>query len=267
MLSTTRYPLRNSAPAKVFGKGPAFTSLRLDSVETLSHDTKRFRFKLPSETTVSGLNLTSAVLTFSRPAGQFFPVVRPYTPISDLSVRGFIDLAVKRYPKGKASNHIHSLSPGDTLFFLGSIRAYSWKPNEFKNITLIAGGAGITPMYQLIRGIFRNPEENTNVTLVFGINNDRDALFKDEFAEMEKKFPGRFKVIYTVSNPDEGSPFPKGYVTKELLSKVMAGSKERSEKVFVCGPPAMEASLTGSRRGPGGILSELGFRKDQVFKF
>jgi hypothetical protein len=52
--SYSRYSSQ-SAPAKVFGKGPAFTSLRLDSVETLSHDTKRFRFALPSETTVSGL--------------------------------------------------------------------------------------------------------------------------------------------------------------------------------------------------------------------
>lgn len=121
-------------------------------------------------------------------------------------------------------------------------------------------------MYQLIRGIFQNPEDTTAVTLVFGINNDRDALFKSEFSDLEKKFPGRFKVVYRVSNPDEGSAFPKGYVTKELLSKVMESQKEKSEKVFVCGPPAMEISLTGSR-GKGGILSELGYGKEQVFKF
>ncbi|KAF8851665.1 putative NADH-cytochrome B5 reductase [Acephala macrosclerotiorum] len=263
--SYSRYTTQ-SAPAKVFGRGPAFTSLRLDSVEDLSHDTKRFRFALPSESTVSGLDLTSAVLTLSRPNGQFFPVVRPYTPISDLTKPGFLDLAVKKYPKGKQSTHIHSLFPGDTLSFLGSVKGYSWKPNEFKRIIMIAGGAGITPMYQLINGIFSNPSDQTKVTLVFGINNDRDALFKGEFRELEKKFPGRFEVVYTVSNPDAGSPYPKGYVTKELLSKIMESEKEKSEKVFVCGPPAMESSLTGSRRG-GGVLEELGFAKSQIYKF
>ncbi len=121
-------------------------------------------------------------------------------------------------------------------------------------------------MYQLIRGIFQNPEEKTKVTLVFGINNDRDALFKDEFAKLEQKFPSRFKVVYTVSNPSEGSPYPRGYVTKELLSRVMSISQEKSEKVFVCGPPAMEASLLGSRRG-GGVLGELGYTKSQIYKF
>jgi cytochrome-b5 reductase len=121
-------------------------------------------------------------------------------------------------------------------------------------------------MYQLIRGIFQNPNDKTAVTLVFGINNDRDAIFNKEFSELEKKFPGRFKVVYTVSNPDAGSPYPKGYVTKELLSKVLS-AQEKPEKVFVCGPPAMETSLTGEKKGAGGILGELGFGKEQVFKF
>lgn len=121
-------------------------------------------------------------------------------------------------------------------------------------------------MYQLIRGIFQNPEENTKVTLVFGINSDRDALFKKEFAKYEEKFPGRFRIVYTVSDPSEGSPYPKGYVTKELLKKEMGGFQEESKKVFVCGPPAMEASLVGSR-GAIGVLAELGYTKDQIHKF
>ena len=35
-------------------------------------------------------------------------------------------------------------------------------------IGLIAGGTGITPMYQLIKAIFKNPNDKTKVTLVFG---------------------------------------------------------------------------------------------------
>jgi NAD(P)H-flavin reductase len=33
---------------------------------------------------------------------------------------------------------------------------------------MVAGGTGITPMYQLIRAIFNNPNEKTKVTLVYG---------------------------------------------------------------------------------------------------
>jgi cytochrome-b5 reductase len=45
-------------PRKVFGKGPAFVSLPLESSETINHNTKRLRFKLPNENDISGLSVT-----------------------------------------------------------------------------------------------------------------------------------------------------------------------------------------------------------------
>jgi cytochrome-b5 reductase len=126
-------------------------------------------------------------------------------------------------------------------------------------------------MYQLIQGILKNPDEKTKITLVFGVNNDEEILFRDEFMQYEKKFPDRFKAIYTISNPADGSPYPKGYVTKELLQKVMTDCDARDSKVFVCGPPAMEASLLGRKGGFGGretgILEQIRYTKDRVYKF
>ncbi|KFZ13908.1 hypothetical protein V502_06356 [Pseudogymnoascus sp. VKM F-4520 (FW-2644)] len=264
---STRAPERSP---KTFGRGPGFTSLQVHSVEQLSPDTKRLRFALPRQNAISGLTTTSALLTLCRPESHLFPVIRPYTP-SDLDEPGFVDLVVKKYPHGKASSHIHSLKPGQSLSFIGSITGYSWKQNEFPHITLIAGGAGITPMYQLIRGIFKNPEEKTKVTLLWGINSDADALFREDFAQYEKQFPDRFKVVYTASHPVEGSPLPKGYISKELIANAMDEMNEKSGKVFLCEPPAMEKALLGipGRFGKisGGILSELGYSKDQIFKF
>lgn len=173
--------------------------------------------------------------------------------------------------------------PGDSLFVLATIGAYPWKQNEYSNVTMIAGGAcviqsflfstvsdnshsGITPMYQLIKGIFQNPAEKTKVTLLFGINTDDDALFREEFNQYEKEFPDRFKVIYTVTNPSPASAFRKGRISKELIAQTVPDTELKSGKVFICGPPAMESSLMGSR-GSGGILGELGLRKDQIFNF
>lgn len=45
-------------PRKVFGRGPAFVSLPLQSEEQVNHDTKRLRFSLPNSTDISGLSLT-----------------------------------------------------------------------------------------------------------------------------------------------------------------------------------------------------------------
>lgn len=65
------------------GGDQGFISLKLDDVENINHNTKRFRFKLPEDDMVSGLHVASAILTKFKPEGAEKPVIRPYTPISD----------------------------------------------------------------------------------------------------------------------------------------------------------------------------------------
>lgn len=254
------------APRKVFGGGPAFVALPLESSEQVNHNTKKLRFKLPQPDAVTGLPLEASLLTFSWPKGRTFPVVRPYTPISPSDEPGYMDLLVKHYPNGKASTHLHSLSPGESLRFMMPLKGYAWTPNKFPHVTLIAGGAGITPMYQMIQGILRDPADHTKVTLVFGVNADADVLLKEEFDRFEKAHPGRFKAVYTVSRPEPGSPYRQGYVTRELLKESIPGSPADHTQVFVCGPPAMETALLGQKGKPG-ILQQLGYGKDKVHKF
>ncbi|KAI0011514.1 hypothetical protein F4779DRAFT_573040 [Xylariaceae sp. FL0662B] len=257
----------SGAPPKTFGSGPAFLSLRLESTELVNHNTKRLRFQLPKPDAVSGLSISSALLTYSWPKGCYLPCIRPYTPISPPDEPGVLEFLVKHYPNGKQSTHLHSLQPGDSLRFVTPIPGYKWTPNRHQEITLVAGGAGITPLYSLIQGILRNPDEKTRITLVFGVNTDADVLLKKEFDEYERRFPDRFRAVYTVSKPAPGSPFRRGYVTEELLREVSGTPPAGDDaKVLVCGPPAMESALMGSWRSPG-ILQQLGYAKSQIHKF
>ena len=65
------------------GGDQGFISLKLAEVETVNHNTKRFRFAFPEEDMVSGLEVASAILTKFKPAESEKPVLRPYTPVSD----------------------------------------------------------------------------------------------------------------------------------------------------------------------------------------
>ncbi|KAL1641897.1 NADH-cytochrome b5 reductase [Diplodia intermedia] len=98
--------------------------LRLESVEEVTHNMKRLRFAFPNPDDLSGLPLTSSLLTLSTPPSRTLPVLRPYTPITTPSTRGHIDLLIKRYPRGAASTHLHTLTPGDALLFLAAIPGY-----------------------------------------------------------------------------------------------------------------------------------------------
>ncbi|KAK0736133.1 hypothetical protein B0T21DRAFT_366383 [Apiosordaria backusii] len=263
-----------SSDTKPYFTGFGFRTLKLHSTELVNHNTKKLRFELPDPSQPVGLSLSSALLTVSFPPsnGRWTPVLRPYTPTNALDEPGYVELMVKLYPNGKQSGYLHSLKPGDTMTFL-PIPEYAWKPNKHEHVALIAGGAGITPMYQLIQGILANPEDKTRITLVWGVNGDQDIFLKKEFSELQSKHPGRFRAEYVVSQPEAGSTYRKGYVDGKVLEELGLGAtqeKNQNTKVMVCGPPAMEKALKGGK-GPfakkTGVLHELGYKSDQIYSF
>ena len=171
------------------------------------------------------------------------------------------------------SEHLFSMTPGQTLSFKGPIPKYPWTANKHKHITLICGGTGITPMYQLMRTIFNNPDDTTKVSLVFGNIKEEDILLREEFQKLENEFPKRFRAFYTLESPPDNWPYGRGMITKELLKEVMPDPKTENIKVFVCGPLGLYNALSGTKPSPQdqgeltGILKELGYSKEQVFKF
>ncbi|ESU10796.1 hypothetical protein SNK03_010804 [Fusarium graminearum] len=224
------------SPQKIFSGAFASVKLPLHSSEYESHDTKRLRFKLPQETAVTGLPL--AYLVHIPPSHHQRDLTTPDEP-------GYMDLLVKKYPKGQGSTYLHSLQPGDTLSFTSLPLKPAWKTNNFPHITLIAGGCGITPLFNLAQGILRDPAEKTRMTFIFGARSDEDVLLKKELDGFAKEFPERFEVKYTA-----------------LLEEVLGGVG-RDTKVFVCGPKEMEKALVGGR----GVLKEIGFEKSQIHTF
>lgn len=201
------------------------------------------------------------------------PVIRPYTPTSDEDAAGYLDFIIKRYPNGPMSEHMHNMQPGQRLDFKGPIPKYAWTENKHNHIALIAGGTGITPMWQLARGIFKNPNDKTKVTLVFGNLTEEDVLLKREWENLEQEFPQRFRAFYTLDQPPEGWSLGKGHITKDLLKTVLPGPDQDNVKVFICGPPGLYKAISGTKKSPSdqgelaGYLQELGYNKDQVYKF
>ncbi|KAK4237046.1 NADH-cytochrome b5 reductase 2 [Achaetomium macrosporum] len=255
------------------GGDQGWVSLKLEEVEIVNHNSKRFRFRLPEDDMVSGLQIASAILTKFTPNDSDKPVIRPYTPISDEDAKGYMDLLVKKYPNGPMSTHLHDMVPGQRLDVKGPIPKYPWSPNKHRHIALIAGGTGITPMFQLCRAIFNNPDDQTKVTLVFGNVSEDDILLKNELATLENHYPRRFRAFYVLDNPPKHWTGGKGYINKELLKTVLPEPKDENIKVFVCGPPGMMESISGNKQSPKdqgelkGILKELGYTPEQVYKF
>ena len=175
------------------------------------------------------------------------PVIRPYTPVSSNSAEGYLDLLVKKYKGGPMSSHIHELKPGDTLDLKGPIPKFPYTPNTHNVITMIAGGTGITPMFQVIKAIFEDPADTTSVNLVYGNVNEGEILLKPDLDELVNKYPRRIRVTYLLDQaPRDAGWATKGFVTKEILKQVLPEpSAKGNNKIFV------GVSLPKGSRGMG----------------
>lgn len=159
--------------------------------EVISHDTRRFRFGLPSKQHILGLPVGQHIHLIATINGEL--TIRPYTPISSDDDKGFVDLVVKVYfkdvhPKfpdgGKMSQYLENMKIGDTIAFRGpsgrlqylgngafsikKLRKDPPKTVRAKRVNMISGGTGITPMLQLARDIMKhNDVDKTECSLLF----------------------------------------------------------------------------------------------------
>ncbi|KAK0556129.1 hypothetical protein OC846_001348 [Tilletia horrida] len=275
----------------------AFTEFTLKEVKPYNHDSSTFVFELPDGKS-SGLTIASAVVVkadgLNDDKGK--PIIRPYTPTTSPETVGHIDFLIKKYvsrllsaatsvPKltvrsfskenGNLSKHIHGLKPGDKIAIKGPIEKFQFdRPNIFEEIGLIAGGTGITPHWQVIQKLLNDPADKTKITLVYANKTTDDILLREQFDRWAKEKPDRFKVVYGTDQGDPPKGGFKGYITNEILrANLPLPGKADKIHVFVCGPPGQVEVISGGKGPKGsqgelkGILADLGYAPDQVYKF
>ncbi|XP_074078496.1 NADH-cytochrome b5 reductase 1 [Macrotis lagotis] len=235
--------------------------LRLLDKTTVSHNTKKFRFALPSIHHILGLPIGKHVYLSARIDGSL--VVRPYTPVTSDENKGYVDLVIKVYLKGvhpkfpeggKMSQYLDSLKIGDVVEFRGpsGMLTYNGKgkfdihpskksPAEHrmaKKLGMIAGGTGITPMLQLIRAILKDPEDPTQCFLLFANQTEKDIILREVLEELQARHPERFKLWFTLDHPPAGWTYGKGFVTAEMIQEHLPAPGD-DVLLLLCGPPPM----------------------------
>jgi cytochrome-b5 reductase len=66
---------------------------------------------------------------------------------------------------------------------------------------MIAGGTGVTPMYQVAAAILKDPQDTTRISLLFGNLTADDILIKQELDALAAAHPKRFNVYYVLNTP------------------------------------------------------------------
>ena len=248
--------------------GKTWIPLVLKERKQVTHNTHFFRFGLNDVDKELQLPVASCLMTRAKIGSE--DVVRPYTPCSPSTARGYFDLVVKVYPEGKMSKHMDGMKVGDTLEFKGPITKLPYEKNMKKEIGMIAGGTGITPMLQVVEKILSDPEDKTKVSLIFANVEEKDIILKDQINYYAST--GQLKVHYVLDKPPMLWSGGKGYVTPDMIKDYMPAPGPDS-MIFVCGPPPMVNIISGGKnpdKSQGelkGHLKALGYTESGVFKF
>ncbi|KAJ7922794.1 cytochrome-b5 reductase [Mycena leptocephala] len=253
-----------------------FISLPLKKVVPYNHNTSTFIFELPKNTS-SKLPVASCVVVKAADPEALKdkkgnPVVRPYTPISSADKTGELVFLIKKYDTGVMSKYIHSLKVGDSLQIKGPIDKFPYKQNEFDEVALIGGGSGITPLYQVINHALSSPFNTTKFKLLFSNVTEEDILMRENIDALAKKHPQNLEVVYLLDKPKPDWKGPTGYISTDVIKKYVSPPTSERIMIMVCGPPGQVAAIAGKKAGMkqgelGGVLKELGYTENQVFKF
>ena len=168
--------------------------------------------------------------------GQFFEVSIPKYGEAPISVSGIgedtVDLTIRRV--GKVTNEIFENYVGDFLFMRGPYgNGFDIENYKGKQIVVIAGGTGLSPVKGVVDYFANHPEEAVSTTLIAGFKSPADVLFKKDFEFWNETI----HVIQTVDSAEEGYTGNVGMVTKYIPDLEI---KDPENTVFITvGPPIM----------------------------
>lgn len=256
-----------------------WTPFILSKVEPYNHNSKVYHFSFGEggEEKVSGGSVAHCLLVRTPEGpGEILddkgkPVIRPYTPVSPPDQKGEVTLLIKEYKGGALTPYISNLEIGKPLLFKGPNPKHKYEPGQFDRGLCVAGGSGITPMYQMIRHSLGISDDKTQWTLVFANVSEADILLRKEWESLAQQHPDRLKVHYVLDKAPRGWKGETGYVTKDMIQKVFPKGEDKV-KAFVCGPPPQVKAVAGPKDGfkqgeVQGILKDLGYVQEEVYKF
>jgi nitrate reductase (NAD(P)H) len=159
----------------------------------------------------------------------------------------------------------------------GQIR---WKPNHgqriVKRLAMIAGGSGITPIWSTLKAIadecstsLLSHNNSVEVWLIYGNRKESDILIREELDHLSRRMDGNLHIWYVLSSDElnAGWRMGRGHIDLECLQQHLppapsttTGAELGDTLAMVCGPPAMEASVSAE-------LQKLGWRVEQDIVF
>ena len=219
--------------------------------EEFGHGSKIIRFNLPGALQKTGLKIGQFVGIRGEWDGQ--PLQGFYSPLTLPNDYGVIGLLV-RSDKGVLKEFINALKPGSAVHMkacgglsidrLPSSKQLAVRGRVVRRIGLIAGGTGIAPMIQIIRGALKKPyvDDLVSLHLIYAAESYDELTYSNVLKHFVATSHGKFAVHFVVNTPPAGWTEGVGFVDADMLRGHMP-APATDALVVLCGPPVMQRAL------------------------
>nr|XP_017249205.1 PREDICTED: NADH--cytochrome b5 reductase 1-like isoform X2 [Daucus carota subsp. sativus]XP_017249206.1 PREDICTED: NADH--cytochrome b5 reductase 1-like isoform X2 [Daucus carota subsp. sativus] len=98
--------------------------------------------------------------------------------------------------KERMSHHFREMRVGDYMSVKRPKGRFKYQPGQasVRAFGMLAGGSGISPMFQVARAVLENLNDTTKVHLIYSNVCLEDMLLKEEIDRLASNYPDRFKV-------------------------------------------------------------------------
>ncbi|KAF2089628.1 nitrate reductase-like protein [Saccharata proteae CBS 121410] len=267
-------PDASSEPRPVFLDSRSWSKAILHSKKNVSWDTRVFTFKLEHEEQALGLPTGQHLMIRLRDPVTREAIIRSYTPVSETSQKGYLDVLIKVYfhskerKGGKMTMAMDSLPIGHFVDFKGPIGKFTYHgkglcdingvKRNVKRFIMICGGSGVTPIYQVFRAVMQDKEDQTRCVLLDGNRLVEDILCKEDLDRFALDNEQKCKLLYTLSQGPEDWTGLRGRIAAPLLKEHC--DKDDDTLILLCGPEALEKSAHKA-------LNELGWPDSDLLFF
>lgn len=172
-------------------------------------------------------------------------IVRIYYPTSQFPLGGRMTLGFSE------------LAIGDFIELKGPIGHFIWKgagyallhgkERRVREMGMVCGGSGITPILQVLRGILHDAFSHDTKVWVLDINRHfDDILCRQELHQLAGSNQACFRLHHTLTGNDvpEDWEYSTGRPNVEMLKTHLPAPADDS-MVCICGPSAMEQASRG----------------------
>lgn len=267
----------DSSPRPVFLQPKNWTKAVLSSKKIISWDTRIFTFTLEHDEQITGLPIGQHLMIRLRDPVTREAIIRSYTPISEGTEKGVLHVLVKVYFDtierigGKMTKALDAIPIGHFVDFKGPIGKFEYlgkgkctiggKERFIRRFIMICAGSGITPIFQVLRAVLKDPEDSTTCLVLDGNRLEEDILCKEDMDRLAYGNEQRCRLLYALTQPKDGWDGIRGRVGKELLEKEVGKCPGAGEHlVLICGPEPLENAVHG-------ILNDMDWQDQDLLFF